>query len=216
MLGLVVTDHLFRTYRDLPEGELAKVRASVVNSAALAEVAAELDLGAALLLGKGEDPSGGREKPSILADAMEAVIGAVYIDGGWDGGRRAGHAPAAQPLKLSDEIIVGERVPGTVQVGQMRGLLRRHEEAPGLTPGAGAQRARELERHQRAHAVAEERERAVERRQRVGERVHQRSDPPIGGFGVPLLSSGKVYRADGDAVHPRASPPAKRRAPPPA
>ena len=84
VLGLVVTDFLYRTYPDLPEGELAKVRASVVNSAALAEVSAELGIGEALLLGKGEDQSGGREKPSILADAMEAVIGAVYIDGGWE------------------------------------------------------------------------------------------------------------------------------------
>jgi len=84
VLGLVVTDHLYRTYPDLPEGELAKVRASLVNSEALAEVASTLDLGNALLLGKGEAASGGREKPSILADAMEAVIGAVYIDGGWD------------------------------------------------------------------------------------------------------------------------------------
>ena len=83
VLGLIVTDYLFRSY-DLAEGELAKVRASVVNSAALAELAAELNLGEALLLGKGEDSSGGREKPSILADAMEAVIGAVYLDGGWD------------------------------------------------------------------------------------------------------------------------------------
>jgi ribonuclease-3 len=83
VLGLVVTDHLFRTYPALPEGELAKVRASVVNSAALAEVAASLDIGTALLLGKGEGQSGGREKPSILADAMEAVIGAVYLDRGW-------------------------------------------------------------------------------------------------------------------------------------
>ena len=84
VLGLVVTDHLFLTYPDLPEGELAKVRASLVNSEALAEVAAGLDLGSFLLLGKGEAASGGREKPSILADAMEAVIGAVYLDGGWD------------------------------------------------------------------------------------------------------------------------------------
>lgn len=83
VLGLVVTDHLFLTYPDLPEGELAKVRASLVNSEALAEVAATLDLGSFLLLGKGEAASGGREKPSILADAMEAVIGAVYLDGGW-------------------------------------------------------------------------------------------------------------------------------------
>jgi ribonuclease-3 len=83
VLGLVVTDYLFRTYPTLPEGELAKVRASVVNSATLAEVAAAFDVGDALLLGKGEGQSGGREKPSILADAMEALIGAVYLDQGW-------------------------------------------------------------------------------------------------------------------------------------
>ncbi|HUF32780.1 MAG TPA: ribonuclease III [Acidimicrobiales bacterium] len=88
VLGLVVTDHIFRTYPDLPEGELAKVRATVVSAAALAEVAAELELGRAVLLGKGEDASGGRDKPSILADAIEAVIGAVYLDGGWDEAER--------------------------------------------------------------------------------------------------------------------------------
>jgi ribonuclease III len=83
VLGLVVTDHIFRSYPDLSEGELAKVRASVVNSAALAEVACTIALGEAVMLGKGEDASGGRTKPSILADALEAVIGAVYIDTGW-------------------------------------------------------------------------------------------------------------------------------------
>jgi len=83
VLGLAVTDQLFRSYPELPEGELAKVRAAVVNSEALAELAGSLGLGAALRLGKGEDASGGREKPSILADAMEAVIGAVYLDAGW-------------------------------------------------------------------------------------------------------------------------------------
>ena len=98
VLGLVVTDHIYRSYPALPEGELAKVRASVVNSALLAEVAAELDIGSHLLLGKGEDASGGREKPSILADAMEAVIGAVYLDGGWE---------AAADLVLT---LLGERV----------------------------------------------------------------------------------------------------------
>lgn len=82
VLGIVVTDHLFRTYPELPEGALAKVRASVVSAAALSEVAIELRLGDALLLGKGEDGSGGREKPSILADALEAVLGIVYIEAG--------------------------------------------------------------------------------------------------------------------------------------
>jgi ribonuclease III len=98
VLGLIVTDHIFRTYPDLPEGELAKVRAAVVSAAALAEVAVELELGEAVLLGKGEDASGGREKPSILADALEAVIGAVYIEGGWD---------AAERLVLD---LLGERI----------------------------------------------------------------------------------------------------------
>ena len=83
VLGLVVADHAYRTYSDLPEGELAKVRAAVVNAEVLAALAAELDLGAALRLGKGEEQSGGREKTSILADAMEAVIGAVYLDAGY-------------------------------------------------------------------------------------------------------------------------------------
>jgi ribonuclease III len=82
VLGLAVTDHLYRTYPDLPEGALAKVRASVVSAAALSEVAIELRLGEAMLLGKGEDGSGGREKPSILADALEAIIGIVYIEAG--------------------------------------------------------------------------------------------------------------------------------------
>ena len=84
VLGLVVTDHIYRTYPTLPEGELAKVRSSVVTAQALAEAAVELDLGAAIQLGKGEAASGGREKPSILSDAFEAVIGAIYMDGGWD------------------------------------------------------------------------------------------------------------------------------------
>jgi ribonuclease III len=82
VLGLVVTDHIFRSFPDLSEGEMAKVRAAVVSSTALAEVADALDLGDAMLLGHGERVSGGREKPSILADALEAVIGAVYLDGG--------------------------------------------------------------------------------------------------------------------------------------
>ncbi|CAA9273360.1 MAG: Ribonuclease III [uncultured Acidimicrobiales bacterium] len=87
VLGLVVTDHIYGVYPELPEGQLAKVRASVVNSAALAEVAADLLVGEALLLGKGEAASGGSLKPSILADAMEALLGATYLDGGWDAAR---------------------------------------------------------------------------------------------------------------------------------
>ena len=82
VLGLVVTRFTYEEYPQLPEGELAKFRASVVSAETLAEIAQELDLGVSLRLGKGEDASGGRAKPSILADAMEAVIAAVYLDGG--------------------------------------------------------------------------------------------------------------------------------------
>ena len=94
----MVTTHLFARYPALAEGELAKVRAAVVNAGVLAELATELGIGPALALGKGEDASGGREKPSILSDAMEAVIGAVYLDGGW---------VAAEELVLR---VLGERI----------------------------------------------------------------------------------------------------------
>jgi ribonuclease III len=82
VLGLVVTDTLFRGYPNLPEGQLAKLRAAVVQMRALAEVARELSLGAFIRLGRGEEFTGGRNKSSILADTLEAVIGAVYIDCG--------------------------------------------------------------------------------------------------------------------------------------
>lgn len=82
VLDLVVAHRLYDRYGDLTEGALAKTRASLVNSATLAEVGRSIGLGALLRLGRGEDVSGGREKPSLLADALEAVIGAVYLDGG--------------------------------------------------------------------------------------------------------------------------------------
>ena len=84
VLGLIVTDTLFREYPDLPEGQLAKLRAAVVNMRALAGVARGLRLGAYVRLGKGEEGTGGRDKSSILADTLEAVIGAVYLDCGLD------------------------------------------------------------------------------------------------------------------------------------
>ena len=88
VLGLIVTAHIYAEYPDLPEGELAKVRASVVSAPTLAELAALLGVGDALQLGKGEATSGGRSKPSLLADAMEALIGAVYLDAGMEAAKR--------------------------------------------------------------------------------------------------------------------------------
>ena len=88
VVGLAVTDHLYRTLPDREEGVLAKIRSSVVSEPALAEVAEDIGLGDSLLLGRGELLSGGRAKPSILADAFEAVIGALYIDGGYEAAAR--------------------------------------------------------------------------------------------------------------------------------
>jgi len=82
VLGLVVTDTLYRTHPDLPEGQLAKLRAAVVNARALAGIGRGLELGEHLLLGRGEESTGGRDKSSIVADTVEAVLGAVYLDQG--------------------------------------------------------------------------------------------------------------------------------------
>jgi ribonuclease-3 len=82
ILSLCVTDLLYKRFPDLLEGDLAKLRASLVSEPALAEIAAELGLGDAVMLGRGELLSGGTRKPSIMADALEAVLGAIYVDGG--------------------------------------------------------------------------------------------------------------------------------------
>jgi ribonuclease-3 len=83
VLGVVVTEALYRAHPDLSEGRLAKLRAAVVNARALAEVARTLGLGAHILLGRGEESTGGRDKASILSDTVEAVIGAIYLDQGF-------------------------------------------------------------------------------------------------------------------------------------
>ncbi len=81
VLSIVVSDYLFKNEKDLPEGELTKLRASIVCEESLSEVANKIKLGDFMLLGKGEEATGGRERISILADAFEAVIAAIYLDG---------------------------------------------------------------------------------------------------------------------------------------
>ncbi len=98
VLGLVVTDTLFRENLDLPEGQLAKMRSSIVNTQSLAEVARQIGLGEFIRLGRGEVTTGGSDKSSILADTMEAVIGAVYL-------ARDLEAAAALVHRLFDPLI---------------------------------------------------------------------------------------------------------------
>nr|WP_314496648.1 ribonuclease III [uncultured Peptostreptococcus sp.] len=87
VLGLVVSDYLFRARNDLPEGKLTRLRANVVCEESLSAVARKINLGDHLFLGKGEKASGGSDRDSILADATEAVIAAIYLDGGFDQAR---------------------------------------------------------------------------------------------------------------------------------
>ncbi|NLI91398.1 MAG: ribonuclease III [Peptococcaceae bacterium] len=84
VLDFVIGEYLYLNYPERPEGELTKMRAAVVNETTLARKAKSIDLGQALFLGKGEQSSGGRERPSILADALEAVIGAIYLQYGFE------------------------------------------------------------------------------------------------------------------------------------
>lgn len=99
VLGVVITEHLYKEHPELSEGRLAKLRAAVVNARALAEVARAIGLGAHIKLGKGEESTGGREKASILSDTVEAVIGACFLSGSVDDSA-AGFANAARVVHL--------------------------------------------------------------------------------------------------------------------
>ena len=84
VLGFVTAEYLYTKHPDMPEGDLTRIRAALVCERTLSAIARSLDLGRYLLMGHGEEQTGGREKPSILADAMEAVLAAVYVDGGYE------------------------------------------------------------------------------------------------------------------------------------
>lgn len=98
VLGFITAENFFLNYKNLPEGELTKLRAATVCEKSLAGFAKELELGKYLMLGKGEVVTGGRERPSIQADGFEAVIAAIYLDGGMDAARKF-------VLKYIDEAI---------------------------------------------------------------------------------------------------------------
>lgn len=128
VLQLVVTRYLYDRYEQLAEGEMAKVRAAVVNQKTLATIARKLQLGEALLLGQGEETSGGRDKDSILADVVESLLGAIYLDGGY--------APAEELILRHWTPVIEERAsaPGQrdyktrlQEILAQRGLSPRYE-----------------------------------------------------------------------------------------
>ena len=119
MLGFVTAEFLFKTYPKLPEGDLTRMRAALVCEQSLYEVARLLDLGQYLKLGRGEEAGGGRERQSILADAVEAVFAAVYLDGGMEQIRglihrvllsRAPEAEERKDYKTTLQEIVQRRI----------------------------------------------------------------------------------------------------------
>jgi ribonuclease-3 len=107
VLGLVVTDALYHRHPDLPEGQLAKLRAAVVNMRALAGVARDLGLGEHLMLGRGEETTGGRDKSSILADTLEAVLGAAYLNHGIDEASALVHRLVGPLIEASARLGAG-------------------------------------------------------------------------------------------------------------
>lgn len=107
VLGVVVTETLYRNHPDFSEGRLAKIRAAVVQARALADVGRTLGLGEHVMLGKGEEATGGRDKASILADTVEAVLGAVYLSGGFDNAARVIHLLFDPLLAAAAELGAG-------------------------------------------------------------------------------------------------------------
>lgn len=106
VLELVVTERLFNDYPEMAEGEMAKVRAALVNEATLAETAAGIGLGEHLVLGKGEEMTGGREKDSLLSDTFEALLGAIYLDSDYQVAR------SVILRLLADDIALRAELPG--------------------------------------------------------------------------------------------------------
>ena len=126
ILNLCVTDLLYARFPEYLEGDLAKLRASLVSEPALAEVAGELEIGDAIRLGRGESQSGGRFKPSIKADALEAVIGAVYLDAGIVGVRKLVKRLFGQLI----EAAAGKAIPKDPKTRLQEIVTRRHGMLP--------------------------------------------------------------------------------------
>jgi ribonuclease III len=131
VLGLVVAEALFRRFPESREGELTRLRASLVSRRHLGGVAAQMDLGAQLLLGRGEEQSGGREKPALLANALEAVIAALYLDGGLEAARKFIEARIIEPAlpDLRSALLAGNTFPGAI--GDHKSALQEHLQATG-------------------------------------------------------------------------------------
>ena len=131
VLGLVVAESLFRRFSASREGELTRLRSSLVSRRHLGEVAARIDLGAHLRLGRGEEQSGGRRKPALLANALEAVIAALYLDGGLDAARAFIERHIIEPTLPDLHLAMqgGDTFSGAI--GDHKSALQEHLQATG-------------------------------------------------------------------------------------
>ena len=131
VLGLIVAEALFRVFPASREGELTRLRASLVSRRHLGEVAGRINLGSMMRLGRGEDQSGGRRKPALLANALEAVIAALYLDGGLDAARAFVEEQILEPAMpdLHDALRAGDTFSGAI--GDHKSALQEHLQAIG-------------------------------------------------------------------------------------
>jgi ribonuclease-3 len=132
VLGLVVAESLFHRFPESREGELTRLRASLVSRRHLGSVAAKMDLGVQLLLGRGEEQSGGRHKPALLANALEAVIAALYLDGGLEAARKFIETRIIEPAmpELRGALLAGNTFSGAI--GDHKSALQEHLQATGV------------------------------------------------------------------------------------
>ncbi len=131
VLGLVVAEALFMRFPSLREGDLTRMRASLVNSRNLAQVAQRIDLGPRLRLGRGEEHSGGQRKPAILANALEAVIAAIYLDGGLSAASAFIHLHIIDPAQPSLSSVMDSSEPFSGAIGDYKSALQERLQAAG-------------------------------------------------------------------------------------
>ena len=131
VLGLAVAESLFRRFPASREGELTRLRASLVSRRHLGEVAARIDLGSLLRLGRGEEQSGGRKKPALLANALEAVIAALYLDGGLDAARAFIEKHIIEPALPDLHLALKGSKTFSGAVGDHKSALQEHLQATG-------------------------------------------------------------------------------------
>ncbi len=131
VLGLVVAESLFRRFSGSREGELTRLRASLVSRRHLGEVAARIDLGSLLRLGRGEEQSGGRRKPALLANALEAVVAALYLDGGLDAARAFIEKHIIEPTLPNLHLAIQASDTFSGAIGDHKSALQEHLQATG-------------------------------------------------------------------------------------